>query len=99
MKIEIKVKKENLEKGKLVEISKSPKIIAYFDGKKFFAFSGICPHAKWPLELGFVKQCTLTCGGHGWEFDIENGTCKTNPGRDLEKYMVIESEEEVIISN
>lgn len=97
--MEMRIKKEELVKGKLVEVSKSPKIIAYFDGEKYYASSGICPHAKWPLELGFVKGCTLTCGGHGWEFDIENGSCITNPGRDLEKYTITESEEEIIISN
>jgi len=48
------------EKGKIIQVPKSPKIIAYFDGEKYFAFSGICPHAKWPLELGSVKDCTRT---------------------------------------
>ena len=40
------------------------------EGEKYYAISGICPHAKWPLELGTVKENTLTCGGHGWEFNI-----------------------------
>ena len=97
--MEIKIKKEKLEKGELVEISKSPKIIAYFDGEKFFAFSGICPHAKWPLELGTVKNSTLTCGGHGWEFQITNGECISNPGRDLQIYNIIEKSDEILISS
>ena len=97
--MEIEIKKEELEKGRLVEVSKSPKIIAYFDGEKYFAFSGICPHAKWPLELGFVKECTLTCGGHGWEFGIEKGNCVTNPGRDLKQYSVSIVENAIIISD
>jgi nitrite reductase/ring-hydroxylating ferredoxin subunit len=96
--MEIKIKKEELVKGRLVEVSKSPKIIAYFDGEKYFAFSGICPHAKWPLELGFVKENTLTCGGHGWEFNIEKGQCITNPGRDLQIYTIREEGEDMMIS-
>jgi len=96
--MEIKIKKEILEKGKLIEVSKSPKIIIYFNGEKYFAVSGVCPHAKWPLELGFVEGKTLTCGGHGWEFDIVNGNCTSNPGRDLKKYNIIESNDEIIIS-
>jgi len=97
--MEIVIKKNTLEKGMLIEISKSPKIIVFFDGEKYFAFGGICPHAKWPLELGQVNDTTLTCGGHGWEFNIENGECITNPGRDLDNYTIIENGENIIISN
>lgn len=96
MKMEIK--KHDLPKGKLISISTSPKIIAYFDGEKYFAVSGICPHAKWPLELGFVKNCTLTCGGHGWEFNLKKGECKTNPGRNLTSYEIKETGDTIIVS-
>jgi nitrite reductase/ring-hydroxylating ferredoxin subunit len=96
--MEIKIKKKDIPIGKLVEVSKSPKIIIFNNGKKYFVISGICPHAKWPLELGSVKEKTLTCGGHGWEFDITNGHCITNPGRDLIKYNILEKNEEIIIS-
>ena len=96
--MELKIKKEKIPIGKLIEVSQSPKIIVYNNGEKYFAVSGICPHAKWPLELGYVKENTLTCGGHGWEFDIRKGNCKTNPGRDLKNYNVSELNDEVIIS-
>ena len=79
--MEIRIKKAKLEEGKLIGISDRPKIIAYFNGSEYFAFSGICPHAKWPLELGTVDDCVLTCAGHSWGFDITDGMCKTNPGR------------------
>ena len=82
-----------------MEISKGPKIIIFNNGKKYFAVSGICPHAKWPLELGTVKEKTLTCGGHGWEFNITNGECITNPGRNLKKYNILEENDEIIISD
>ena len=86
-----------LEKGKLVVISEKPKVIVYFDGEKYFAFNGICSHAKWPLELGTVDDCTLTCVGHGWGYNITNGECKTNPGRGLKSYMVSDDGENIII--
>ena len=35
--MEIKKKKDMLEKGKLVVISEKPKIIVYFDGEKYFS--------------------------------------------------------------
>ena len=86
-------------KGKIIQVPKSPKIVAYFDGEKYFAFNGICPHAKWPLELGSVKDCTLTCGGHGWEFNIDNGKCLTNPGRDLKSFRIRDEGDKIIISS
>jgi len=97
MKIEIK--KGNIPRGKLIEISKSPKIIIFNNGKEYFVVSGICPHAKWPLELGTVEEKTLTCGGHGWEFNIINGKCKSNPGLDLKKYNITETNDSIIISD
>ena len=97
--MEIKIDKIKLEEGKLTEISASPKIVGYFDGKQYFAFSGICPHAKWPLELGSVDDCILTCAGHSWGFNITDGECKTNPGRGLKSYNISETENEIIISD
>jgi nitrite reductase/ring-hydroxylating ferredoxin subunit len=97
--MEIKIDKIKLEEGKLTEISANPKIIGYFNGKRYFALSGICPHAKWPLELGSVDDCILTCAGHSWGFNITDGECKTNPGRDLTSYNISETENEIIISD
>tara|TARA_B110000196_G_C20469886_1_gene353106 strand:+ start:46 stop:342 length:297 start_codon:yes stop_codon:yes gene_type:complete len=96
--MKIKIKKDRVPIGELIEVSKNPKIIIFNNGEKYFAVSGICPHAKWPLELGSVKEKTLTCGGHGWEFDITNGYCITNPGRNLIKYNITEIDDELIIS-
>ena len=97
--MELKMKKSDIPIGKLIEISSNPKIILFSNGEKYFAISGICPHAKWPLELGTVNEKTLTCGGHGWEFNISNGKCITNPGRDLKNYNISESKDEIIISD
>ena len=96
--MKIKIKKDRVPIGELIEVSKNPKIIIFNNGEKYFAVSGICPHAKWPLELGSVKEKILTCGGHGWEFDITNGHCITNPGRNLIKYNITEIDDELIIS-
>jgi nitrite reductase/ring-hydroxylating ferredoxin subunit len=97
--MEIKIKKKDIPLNELLEISKSPKIIIFNNGEKYYAISGICPHAKWPLELGTVKENTLTCGGHGWEFNISSGKCITNPGRNLKKYNILEKNDEIIISD
>lgn len=95
--MEIEIKKKNLPINKIIEISKSPKILVYYDGHNYYAFGGICPHAKWPLEVGKVSHHVLTCAGHGWEFDISSGNCISNPGRKLSHYKVLENEKEIII--
>ena len=99
MLMEIVIKKTNLPVNKIIEISKSPKILVCYDGQNYYAFSGICPHAKWPLNFGKVSDHTLTCAGHGWEYDIVNGKCLSNPGRNLKSYKVIEKVQEIIIFN
>jgi nitrite reductase/ring-hydroxylating ferredoxin subunit len=96
--MEIKIKKKDIPINKIIEVSKTPKIIIFNNGKKYFVISGICPHAKWPLEMGEVKEKTLTCAGHGWEFDITNGACTSNPGRNLIEYKIDEKDSELIIS-
>ena len=96
--MQIIIQKDEVIKNKIILISNSPRILLFFDGEKYFSFNGICPHAKWPLELGNIEKNKLTCGGHSWEFDITNGECTSNPGRDLIRYDIIESEKEVIIS-
>lgn len=96
--MELKIKKIDLPMGKLIEVSQSPKVIVFNNGEKYLAVSGICPHAKWPLEMGTVKEKTLTCAGHGWEFDITDGKCISNPKRDLKTYKVIEEGDNVIIT-
>ena len=49
-------------------IAKTPENIVNFKISLQICFSdngfGICSHAKWPLELGTVDDCTLTCVGH-----------------------------------
>jgi nitrite reductase (NADH) small subunit len=43
------------------------------------AFLDRCPHAHWPLSEGELKNGLLQCIGHGWEFDVETGSCVTVP--------------------
>jgi UDP-MurNAc hydroxylase len=43
-----------------------------------------CPHLKADLtRFGTVKDGVLTCALHGWEFDIDNGSCLTSDDRKL----------------
>src|SRR5262249_19182788 len=40
---------------------------------RLLAFSGKCPHGPYFLEDGHHDECTLTCPGHGLQFDIQSG--------------------------
>jgi nitrite reductase/ring-hydroxylating ferredoxin subunit len=97
--MKIILEKEKIKEGKPIEVSSSPKIIVIFTGKNYYALSGICPHAKWPLDIGKVSNEILICAGHGWEYDISNGKCVSNPGRNLRQYKVFEDGSNIIISD
>ena len=93
----VTVKKQDIPKDKIIEISSSPKILMVYDGQKYYAFGGMCPHAQWPLNNGDIKKQNLTCVAHGYEFDLTNGNCLNNPGRDLKMYQVKIIDEEIIV--
>ena len=95
--MDIIVKKEDILKNKIIEISKIPKVLLVFNGKNYFAFNGVCPHAQWPLGMGILDATTLTCVGHGYEFNITDGGCLNNPGRDLKMYDIQNYDDKIII--
>lgn len=43
---------------------------------KFYALDGICAHQGGPLGKGAVRDCTLTCPWHGWQYDVTTGRQK-----------------------
>lgn len=53
--------------------------IANVDGE-FFAFADTCTHAQCSLGgEGFLEGTTITCGCHGAQFDITNGSVLSLP--------------------
>ena len=50
--------------------------IALFNvGGKFYAMDDACPHMRADLSCGVLREKTVICGWHGWEFDLETGNC------------------------
>ena len=47
----VTVKKQDIPKDKIVEISSSPKILMVYDGQKYYAFGGMCPVSYTHLTL------------------------------------------------
>ena len=52
------------------------KQIALFNvSGEFYAIDDGCPHMRASLSCGVVKDKTVLCGWHGWQFDLESGDC------------------------
>ena len=47
--------------------------------------------------MGILDATTLTCVGHGYEFNITDGGCLNNPGRDLKMYDIQNYNDKIII--
>jgi nitrite reductase/ring-hydroxylating ferredoxin subunit len=40
-----------------------------------------CPHARGDLSGAAVANGSVTCGDHGWAFELATGACIKSPGR------------------
>jgi nitrite reductase/ring-hydroxylating ferredoxin subunit len=65
---------------------------AVFDvGGGFRVTDAVCPHNRGPLEQGWVRAgTTLVCPWHWYRFDLDTGTCETNPQYHLGTYPVLQ---------
>lgn len=58
-------------------------LLVRLQGGTIRAYQGVCPHQQIFLALGELDsedgEHVLTCGGHGWEFDLMTGA-GINPG-------------------
>lgn len=57
----------------LVTVAGSEVLLVHLDGGGVRAFDPRCPHQGWPLAEGSLDDGVLTCGMHGWEFDVRSG--------------------------
>ena len=54
-------------------------VVRLVDGR-LFAVPDHCPHDGALLSDGFVEGNRLVCARHGWEFDLDSGTCPMRSG-------------------
>jgi len=47
-------------------------------GGRVYAYRDVCPHLGAALSEGCLDGAVLTCGAHGWRFDLATG-CGVNP--------------------
>lgn len=78
---------EKVEEGRLALAFLGTRRLAFMrlDGV-VHAFNNSCPHAASPLSGGLLRNGTVTCGRHGWVFDVRSGACHTNPAYRLRRY-------------
>lgn len=90
---EVVLHKDALEVGKIIEVIIGGTAIAVArvqeeGGNKYFAIANKCPHADGPLGEGSLDGCVVSCPYHGWQFDVRDGSCKTNPYAHVQSYPV-----------
>jgi toluene monooxygenase system ferredoxin subunit len=64
-----------------------PVLVTYVDDQ-LVAVPGVCPHEDVGLAEGELCDGTLTCPGHGYQFDLRTGRCGHDPGLELRRYPV-----------
>ena len=77
----------SISEGAAVAVQVQDKSIAIFKmGGKLYAIDNLCRHRGGPLAEGSTDGNVVTCPWHGWQFDITNGACLTNPAAATTKY-------------
>ena len=63
-------------------------IAVYHIAGKFYATQNACLHRNGPLAEGELKECTVICPWHGWEYDIPTGANLLNRAAKLKTFAV-----------
>jgi nitrite reductase (NADH) small subunit len=76
-------------RGKTVEVDGFPVAVFNAGGGRYHALSGACPHEGGPLGDGaFLGGDTAVCPWHGFDFDVQTGTCGVAPDLSVSVYPV-----------
>lgn len=88
VKVGTKAEFEDLEGGKLVEVS-GQKIAMFILGGKYYAIENACPHRGGPLAEGMVAGDEVICPWHGSRFNIKSGAFLTPPAQQSVKSLPV----------
>jgi nitrite reductase/ring-hydroxylating ferredoxin subunit len=72
---------------KLVAVN-GAKVVLVNHGGSFYAINNECPHEGNPLCEGELKDCTIVCPTHEWEFSLKTGESDEHPGFAVDTYPV-----------
>lgn len=63
--------------------------VAVFNAEgEIFAVKNFCPHAGAALAPGKMDGPVVECPRHKWRFNVETGSCLTNPMFEVRRYPV-----------
>ena len=80
---------EEFADGKGKSFNVEGKDVAVFKiGDEFHAIGNACPHYGAMLCDGYVRNETVMCPWHGWQFDLKTGKGMTIPGMDVKSFPV-----------
>ena len=79
------------DKGKVVMVKDTP-IAVFYIGGNLFAWDNRCPHRGASLADGHIKDKSIQCKFHLWEFGIEDACAVHNPDVKINQYPVKELE-------
>ncbi|MDP6532424.1 MAG: Rieske (2Fe-2S) protein [Candidatus Marinimicrobia bacterium] len=77
------------KKSTVIMVDDTP-IAVFFTAGKLFAWDNRCPHRGASLADGHIKEESIQCKFHLWEFGIEDGCAVHNPDVKIEEYPVKE---------
>lgn len=66
------------------------------DGR-YYAIDDLCPHMRESLAGGPIDGCIITCGAHGWRFDLRSGKSPDFEGIEVETFRVEEIDGELFL--
>ena len=90
---------DELADGKSKAVTAGGNDIALFrSGEEYFAVVNECTHYGAPLCGGYVRDGSVSCPWHGWQFDLETGECLSVPGCDIDAFEVKIEDGEVKIA-
>lgn len=74
--------------GKVVQVRNREIALFHVDGT-FYALENTCCHRGGPLGDGAVRETSVTCPWHMWEFELATGRCINSPGDRVRTYEVV----------
>lgn len=63
-------------------------VMAVRVGEQIVVTQGFCPHEDVSLVDGSCQGGRITCGAHGYSFDLKTGACAHDPSLRLVRYRV-----------
>lgn len=72
-------------------------VAVYNVGGDYYATDCDCPHQGASLGDGALEGDVVTCGWHGWEFNVKTGECLNVPDQEVKTRTIIKKGKELYL--